>query len=129
MISYNFRIQSILFRSPETRVLAKKGKNVFSHPNLDTILEISKISQKYTFWKLDFSRIILFFFVNLVRDTQDVVLITSSFRLNSAPLFPPNSYWSSLSSSRQNPFCFLQFFFKRELRKEPFLPIFSPCMP
>ena len=38
----------------------------------------------YTFWKLDFSRIILSFFVKLSRGPQEDILATSSFRPNGA---------------------------------------------
>ena len=58
----------------------KKGKIVFSHLKLDPIFEISKICQKYTFLKLDFWRIILFFFVDFIRDRQTWVLKLWSFK-------------------------------------------------
>ena len=67
VIIYTFSIQSLLVRSPEISVLAQKGKIVFLHSNLDTDFKILKPSEIYTFWKIDFSRITLSFFVDLVR--------------------------------------------------------------
>ena len=42
--------------------------------------EIPKMCQNYTFWKLDISTIISFFFVDLILDTQEEVLSPRNIR-------------------------------------------------
>ena len=52
----------------------KNGKTVFSPQNMCMNFEILKMCESYTFWKIDISMIILFFFVDLIRDLQKGVL-------------------------------------------------------
>jgi len=77
-IFHNFGNFPHAYLNPKTMFFSKKGRTVFSPQNLCMNFEIPKISQNYTFWKLDISTIIFLSFVNLIWDPQEGVLVSQS---------------------------------------------------
>ena len=68
--SYNFRVDPVSIRGPETRFTSIEAKTAPFILNLYPKLVILETREIYTFWKLDISTIISSFFVEFIRGTE-----------------------------------------------------------